>query len=311
MEDEMFRIIPGYEHYAVDRVGTIVSVERKIMLTPYLLNGYLAVDTFRGSKTETLPVHRAVALAWVYNPDPDNFTVVNHIDAHPGNNWYENLEWTSYSGNNYHAVNSGLRRDNIPCRVRDYFTGEVSYFHSITQAAEFMGLGKDVRIVDLRPKMFGKLVAGKYEFRCANDPEPWFYENRTELVPPSRYMVTVKDSNGSIEEVYSTRELLKRHQLYGAPGKSIPVLAQYGNEIYPDKEFNVRDSYSETPYRYDRGLKGTSAIPLCASKGGKTMEFGSLTQCARHFNVDRSSILSRLDTDKNLDGWIFTTRLIN
>ena len=103
-----FKEIPGYENYGVTKCGLILSFERKLILSRYILNGYLIVDTFRGSKTETLAVHRAVALAWVGNLDPDKFTVVNHIDGNKVNNYCDNLEWVSYSLNNYHAVNKGL-----------------------------------------------------------------------------------------------------------------------------------------------------------------------------------------------------------
>lgn len=307
MSNGEFRVIPGYDCYGVSNNGTIISFERGLILIQYILNGYRIVDTFRGSLTETLPVHRAVALAWVVNPDPSKYTIVNHKDGNPLNNWWENLEWTDYSGNNYHAVNTGLRSDNIRCKVRDFHTGQVREFSSMAQAAEFMGLRKDASICHLYPKMFGKLVMDRYEFRFADDPAPWFYENRTELVPPSRYMVQVKESDGTTKEVYSNRALLKDYQLYDSPyGKSIPALAQYGNEIYPDREFNVRDSYTEQQYRVTRSTKESKATSIIAMHGNRTVIFSSLTECAKCFGVDRSSITNRLNNGQTLDGWTFT-----
>ena len=301
-----YRVIPGYEGYCVDEFGTIKSIVRDIILTQYLLNGYWIVDTFRGSLTETLPVHRAVGLAWVPNPDPARLTIVNHLDGIPTNNYRWNLEWTDYSGNNYHAVNNGLRSDNIPCKVRDFYTQVVYDFSSIAQAAEFMGLRKDTPMISLRPKMFGKLVNNRYELRTFDDPEPWFYEQRTELVPSSRYVVTVIESNGEINEVYSTRELLKAYRLYRAPGSSIPALAEYGNATYPNKRFVVRDSYAEQQHRTPRQTKGSPAMPITAHHESGVLSFTSLTQTAKHFNVDRSSIVTRLNNGKDLDGWTFT-----
>jgi hypothetical protein len=301
-----YRVIPGYDGYCVDEYGTIKSRERNIILNQYLLNGYWIVDTFRGSLTETLPAHRAVGLAWVPNLDPVNLTIVNHLDGVPTNNYRWNLEWTDYSGNNYHAVNNGLRSDNIPCKVRDFYTQIVYDFSSIAQAAEFMGLRKDTPIISLRPKMFGKLVNDRYEFRTFDDPNPWFYEQRPELVPSSRYMVTVIEPNGYVNEVYSTRDLLKQYQLYGAPGKSIPALAEHGNVIYPDRRFVVRDSYAEQQHRTPRQTKGSQVMPINAYRMGDMLSFTSLTQTAKHFNVDRSSIMNRLNNGKELDGWTFT-----
>lgn len=303
----VFRIIPGYEGYCVSNNGTIKSIERDLILNQYVLDDYLIVDTFRGSKTETLPVHRAVALAWVNNPNPSHFTIVNHCDGNRTNNWWENLEWTDYSGNNYHAVNTGLRVDNIPCKIRDFTTGEVRHFSSIAQAAEAMGLRKDAPIEMVYPKMFGKLVSDRYEFRFADDQTPWFYESRTKRIPPSRYMITVQNSDGQSKEIYSTKVLLKEYQLYDSPqGRSIPALAQYGNQIHPDKEFNFRDSYAEAQFRAERKTKPSIRVEIKATKAGDVLDFSSLTQCAKHFNVDRSSIVSRINNGKELDGWTFT-----
>lgn len=303
---ENIRVIPGYEGYGVTRGGSVFSIERELQLSQYLLNGYLIVDTFRGSATETLPVHRAVALAWVDNSDPDNFTIVNHKDGNPFNNWWENLEWTNHSGNNYHAVNNGLRNDNIKCKIRDFYTKEIINFNSIAQAAEYMGLGKDTELSRLQPKMFGKLISDRYEFRFENDPTPWFYQNRTKLIPPSRYMVTVQFADGTTKEVYSNRTLLQEYKLYDCDGRSIPDLVAFGNKTYPNTSFSYRDGYEEAKYRVKRDTKESRVMPVKATNGLSTLTFQSLTQAAGHFRVDRSSIMNRLNNDKELDGWTFT-----
>lgn len=305
MVDE-FRVIPGYEKYGVNEVGMVVSFERNIILSSYFLNDYWVVDTFRNSLTETLPIHRAVALAWVINPNPVLFNVVNHRDGDKYNNHWNNLEWTNTSGNNYHAVNTGLRKDNISCKVRNFLTKEIHYFNSIAQASEFMGLSKDTHIEMLQPKMFGKLVCDRFEFKFQNDETPWFYENRSELIKPSRYMVSVKNEDGTVEEVYSNRDMLGKFQLYDSTSKSIPSLAEFGNMKYPNKEFHVRDSFSEKKNREFRKTKNSTVIKITAINGTETLNFDSLSKAANFFNVDRSSILNRIGSDKNLNGWTFT-----
>lgn len=307
MNIDDYRVIPGYDAYAVTCDGIVLSLERDLVLSRYLLNGYLVVNTFRGALTETLPVHRAVALAWVENPDPERFVMVNHEDGDPLNNRYSNLEWTDASGNNYHAVNSGLRSDNIPCEVRDFHTGEVMEFSSMAQAAEFMGYPKDTPYFMLRPKMFGKLLKDRFEFRQSGDNTPWFYESRKNLVKPSRYMVEVTLPNGELKEIYSTASFLKDFQLYGSPSKSIPALAEYASEMYPDHRFVVHDSYCEQP-RNRRSGRDSVRISLLAVSIGNTVRFDSLRSCAKSFGVDRSTILNRLNTDRELSGWTFTTQ---
>lgn len=302
------RVIPGYENYAVCEVGLVLSIERNIFLQHYLLNGYLAVDTFRGSITETLPLHRAVALAWVINEDPINFSVVNHKDGDPLNNHRLNLEWTTYSGNNLHAINNGLRPDNIPCKIRDFFTGEIHYFASISQANVFMGISRETPVEHLKPKLIGRLVANKYEFKFSNENTPWFYENREALVKPSRFMVTVINEDKTTNEVFSNRTLLKQYQLYDSEDKSIPGLVDFARKIYPEKEFSVLDGYSQERYFQERNTNPSIRISVLAINGNKRINFDSLRKCSDHFNVDRSSILNRLDNGKNLNGWTFSTQ---
>uniref|UniRef100_A0AAU8KU55 HNH homing endonuclease n=1 Tax=Pseudomonas phage vB_PaeM_FBPa36 TaxID=3231237 RepID=A0AAU8KU55_9VIRU len=310
--NEEFRVIPGYENYTVTKNGVIKSIEKDLILSPFLLNGYKVVSVFRGSLTRTLPVHRAVALAWIKNNSPDNFTVVNHKDGNTLNNYHTNLEWTDYSGNNYHAVNTGLRRDPIACYIRCFYTKQVMAFNSIAQACAYMGLSKDTPYAMLKPKMFGKLIAGKFEFKYANETTPWFYEHRTELVKPSRYMVIVIDQNNTAKELYSTVVFLKTYQLYDSPyGRSIPGLAKYAAEKYPAYKFIVRDSYIEEQYRVHRATAGSKRQFIQAIKNNKCIGFMSLTSCAKHFNVDRSVIKHRIKNGGKLDGWIFSNCLLD
>lgn len=74
--------------------------------------GYFRITTVRKStgKRCGLMVHRAVALAFLENPE--NKTDVNHKDGNKANNHLSNLEWTTRSENIQHSVDIGLR-DNI------------------------------------------------------------------------------------------------------------------------------------------------------------------------------------------------------
>lgn len=58
-----------------------------------------------GKKPKKISVHRAVAEAFVDNPD--NLPIVNHLDSNPSNNNHQNLEWTTVKGNVAHAIKSG------------------------------------------------------------------------------------------------------------------------------------------------------------------------------------------------------------
>lgn len=307
---EAFRSIPGFEEWAVTKDGELVDTKTGKRIRRYKYGDYLFCSyPVRGKVNMLLSVHRAVALAWVFNDDPINKTIVNHKDGNPMNNWYQNLEWITYSGNNYHAINTGLRSDAMPCKIRNFHTKEIKEFPSIAQAADYMKLSKSMLLESLRPRKFGKLIAEQYEFRLLDDPEPFFYEDKPYIISPSRYMVEVKESNGSQRYLFKMKDLLQQYQLYGCPyGRSVPALVKYANEKYPDKQFKLRDAYSEVIHTGSRRrvVGSTRHQPVVARNGDKKLEFRSMSEAARHFQVDRDLIKLRImSPEMTYLGWSF------
>ena len=70
-------------------------------------NGYRRVHVSHNGTQYKFLVHRLVATAFI--PNPDNLPCVNHKDGNKLNNNVNNLEWSTYSENNKHAYNTGLR----------------------------------------------------------------------------------------------------------------------------------------------------------------------------------------------------------
>lgn len=310
MQVEAFRLIPGFENWCVTKVGKIFDAKtgKKIRLYQYGDRLFASYPTDVANKL--VAVHRAVALAWVENDDPHQKTVVNHIDGNPLNNWYGNLEWTTPSGNNYHAVNTGLRSDNIPCKVRNFYTGEVREFASIAQACDFMGLLNSRTLESLRPRKFGALLADQFEFRLKDDPEPFFYENRPYIISPSRYMVEVEEEDGSKRYLFKNVELLQHYQLYRSPyGRSVPALLKFAREMYPNKKFTLRDGFAESRQTGSRARARRTTLrtrPVTAQKADQKLEFPSIKAAAAYFNVDRDVINLRLSNpESTFLGWSF------
>lgn len=65
----------------VSRYGEIYSIKKRIILKPsYAKAGYKQYNLSKGKKKYIYLEHRAVALAFVKNPNPDKFNLVNHKD---------------------------------------------------------------------------------------------------------------------------------------------------------------------------------------------------------------------------------------
>lgn len=118
----MWKDIPGYEsQYEINELGVVRSKYRKItnnngssyalrqrVLKPNrIANGYNIVHLCKNGVRKAVYIHRLVAELFVDNLS--GLGVVNHIDGDKDNCRSDNLEWVSYSDNNKHAYDSGLK----------------------------------------------------------------------------------------------------------------------------------------------------------------------------------------------------------
>ena len=96
--------------YGVSNYGRIISIKTGNIVHLQQKMGYIYFYACVEKTTKSFRVHRLVAKAFVENKDPDNNTVVNHLDGDKLNNNYKNLEWTTVGGNNQHAADNKLTK---------------------------------------------------------------------------------------------------------------------------------------------------------------------------------------------------------
>ncbi len=161
------RAIVGFERYSVTADGRVLSTIRAGReLRPFLMStGYLAVALMAtgSSRPQKRTIHRLVAEHFI--PNPNNLRTVNHKDGNKRNNHETNLEWASYSDNNNHALDTGLRND----------FGETHYNASLTnnQVREIRELSKHhtqkhiARIFGVDRRTVGKITRGETWGRIA------------------------------------------------------------------------------------------------------------------------------------------------
>lgn len=110
--NEIWKPIVGFEKYSVSNLGRIKNPFGKI-LKPFPNNkGYLRVHlNSENIKHKHCSVHRAVALAFILNPD--NLPQINHKNHNVQDNRVKNLEWCSNEYNQRYSHSKSISQYNI------------------------------------------------------------------------------------------------------------------------------------------------------------------------------------------------------
>lgn len=118
---EEWKPIEGYENiYEISSFGRIKSCKRIIkykngvehhskehIIKPFLSKGYNRIRLCKNNTQKRFLVHRLVAKAFI--PNPNNYTIINHIDSNRRNNNVNNLEWCTQSHNIKEAYRVGRK----------------------------------------------------------------------------------------------------------------------------------------------------------------------------------------------------------
>lgn len=105
----------GFEGiYSISDFGRLKRISSwKNIKAGTILNTYRGENMYRSTtlrkdnKSNTVLIHRLVAIHFI--PNPNNKPCVNHIDGDKSNANKSNLDWVTYSENHSHAYNIGLR----------------------------------------------------------------------------------------------------------------------------------------------------------------------------------------------------------
>lgn len=99
--------IKSIQRVITDAVGHTYTIRERILKTYQLPNGYLTVTLCKNNQTRRYYIHRLVAETFI--PNPLNLPIINHKNGNKQNCHAYNLEWSTYSDNNQHAYDTGLK----------------------------------------------------------------------------------------------------------------------------------------------------------------------------------------------------------
>ena len=129
------------DKYEVSNTGVIRNKNTGKIMKPHKdKKGYLRISLSENNVSVTIKVHRAVAIAFIENPN--NLPQVNHKDTNKENNAVWNLEWVTNNENMQHAIRNGLtnhveyagRKKRAVMGISE--VGDMVKFSSLAEAAE-------------------------------------------------------------------------------------------------------------------------------------------------------------------------------
>lgn len=108
IEGEIWKDAFQYEGlYLVSNFSRIKAIKKNIILKNYIHNGYLKVVLSKCGKKKLKTIHRLLLMA--FKDNPENKPCINHLDGNKLNIRLSNLVWSTYSENNQHAYDMGLK----------------------------------------------------------------------------------------------------------------------------------------------------------------------------------------------------------
>lgn len=142
----------GYENFMISNYGKVKNKRTNKILKPDISTEYQRVNLYNSvtKKQKKFAIHILVARYFVKGYK--ECLIVNHKDGNKHNNYYENLEWTTYSGNLKHAFSHNLRENNKGTNnPGNVYSDEI--IHSICKLIE-----KGLTTKDISIKIFGQYI---------------------------------------------------------------------------------------------------------------------------------------------------------
>jgi len=236
----MFKTLESKPEFSVSKDGQIKFNPTGYVLSAYKdKDGYLRVATVSSKGKHYVAVHRAVAEAYVGNPDKTTNTVVNHLNGVKDDNRPENLEWTTHSKNRVHSLlqngHNQKGENHSQCKLKESQVKEIINLlkRGLTQQAiaEMFGIHK----------AYVSLIKSGRSWKHLDRPESWVKRRDTFSMATLEWVKDQLVRGRNENEILNQAKTLTKCKL-----KNIISVIKECND-YPEREYTQVGGNSEYP----------------------------------------------------------------
>jgi len=293
----MFKPIKGFSRYVIDPICKTKNVVTGNVVNWHTSNGYIfATLVGDDGVRRSVGQHRALALAFIEQPETESKLTTNHLDGDITNNVIENLEWTTYSENQTHAYKLGLRRDLIPVNVTCLTTGVTHEFYSKGDAARTMGWYRSV---------LSHAVKDEFEYRgykVTMFPED--YVSKTLILPSG-----VAARSITTNQVFVSDTCGELGRMVGICPKVLRRIIINDDYTYPINGYDIRPLHikKKWPEYTDEEREVLSSIvfihtPILVRKGKWRKLYASIEQASIDLDIGQRTIRGLINVCKRSKG---------
>lgn len=100
-----------WPNYGVSKCGRAFrwDTEKEMKVGMLTAGDYPVFRVSHGGKASWACIHYAIMDCWVENPNPELYVEVNHLNGDKMDYLFSNLEWSTKSQNQRHAIETGLK----------------------------------------------------------------------------------------------------------------------------------------------------------------------------------------------------------
>lgn len=295
--------IPGFSNYSITLEGQVFSNH-----SYSYLEGSVNPDGYHNFRLTgdnghvlTWGRHRLLGFVFKHPGVPIEDLVVNHINGIKGDDRLDNLEWTTYQGNQEHAGQEGLTEKCIPISVRDVVTGEITNYPSMLACALVSGLSKDA--IAYRVKIGQeRIFPEKKQYRPSSENGDWYIPTNVDkemLTNGTSKKVQVRFLISNIVLEFEKMSDLANH-LNIAPSTITmwinhpdqPVLPGYIQLQKSSEVMAWRDV--EDPYLELDSFTGKRSVVVTNTTTGLKQHHASAAECARAMGIKETALNYRL-----------------